>query len=64
MFWRLAQAPRPVAADELVIAGPDHAIVARGDWAGLLHPPVVLVRNVLGAMGYAIGLLMKATGNV
>jgi len=38
--------------------------LGRRDPAALLYPPVVLVRNVVGALGYAVGVLMKAAGRV
>ena len=39
------------------------ALLARHrDAAALLWPPVAVVRNVIGACGYAVGLLMKTLG--
>jgi glycosyltransferase involved in cell wall biosynthesis len=36
----------------------------RGDWAGLLHPQVILLRNLIGAAGYGVGWVRKALGGV
>ncbi len=39
-------------------------VFGRGDPAGLLHPPVIVLRNLVGAVGYAIGWARKAAGGV
>lgn len=39
-------------------------VARRGDVAALLYPCVVLIRNIVGAWGYAVGLGMKAFGRV
>ncbi|MCA8921016.1 MAG: hypothetical protein KDD82_04360, partial [Planctomycetes bacterium] len=49
----LAQTPRAL-----------HYVVSRRDPVALLYPPVIVVRNVLGALGYAVGLGMKTVGRV
>lgn len=49
----LGQAPRAL-----------HYVTSRKDPIALLYPPVIFVRNVLGALGYAVGLLMKTLGRV
>ncbi|MEZ6188463.1 MAG: glycosyltransferase [Planctomycetota bacterium] len=38
--------------------------IGRKDPIALLYPPVVVTRNVIGAVGYAVGLGMKALGRV
>ena len=38
--------------------------VQRRDPAALLYPLVIVMRNVIGAFGYAVGLLMKTVGRV
>ena len=39
-------------------------LVARRDAAALLYPPVILLRNVVGAFGYGVGFMMKALRRV
>ena len=39
-------------------------VFRRGDPAGLLYAPVIILRNAIGAFGYAVGLLMKTLGKV
>ena len=39
-------------------------LISRGDAAALLYPPVILLRNIVGAFGYGIGLIMKTLGRV
>jgi glycosyltransferase involved in cell wall biosynthesis len=39
-------------------------VFRRGDLAGLLYAPVIVLRNIIGAIGYAVGLLMKGLGKV
>ena len=36
----------------------------RRDPAALFYPLVILVRNLIGAFGYAVGLFMKTIGRV
>lgn len=73
LFWLL---PPPFAA--LVLAGPALLALAallqvpravrfaleRRDPAALLLPPVLVVRNVVGAVGYGVGAVRKALGGV
>lgn len=47
----LLQLPRTIAL-----------LLRHRDPAALLWPPVALIRNVIGALGYAVGLAMKAAG--
>ncbi len=39
-------------------------VFARSDPAGLLYAPVIVLRNVIGAFGYAVGLVMKTLGKI
>lgn len=39
-------------------------LVERRDPAALLYPPVIVARNVVGAFGYGVGLIMKTLGRV
>ena len=73
LFWLL---PPPLSA--LVLAGPALRALAallqvpralrfaigRHDAAALLLPPVLVLRNVVGAAGYAVGAMRKALGSV
>lgn len=39
-------------------------VFGRHDWAGLFHPQVIFLRNLIGATGYAVGFVRKALGGV
>lgn len=39
-------------------------LIRRRDPAGLLYPPVIVARNMIGAAGYAVGLVNKRLGRV
>lgn len=39
-------------------------LVERKDPAALLYPPVIVARNVVGAVGYAVGVAQKALGRI
>ncbi|MBL4850564.1 MAG: glycosyltransferase [Planctomycetes bacterium] len=39
-------------------------LIERRDPAALLYPPVIVARNVVGAWGYAVGVVQKALGRI
>ena len=39
-------------------------LIERKDPAALLYPPVIVARNVVGAVGYAVGVAQKALGRI